>query len=568
MMIDAFFSPNIVQAIGWSLLHSLWQGTLLAIVLAGLLLLMPKFSADTRYLIIAMFMALFVATIPINFVRQYEPVVNLPVESMDGVYTSPNTSNHAFSSENVKDADNIAGAASNRFANYFEQHLPLLVTLWLLGMLIFLLRYLGQLVYVQRLKHHGVRSFPSQWNEIIDKLEQQLKISMRVRYFESLRISTPMTIGWLKPVVLFPVGLVARLTPAEVEFILLHELAHIKRNDYLINILQSLVTILLFFHPAAWWMSRLLHQERENCCDDLVVRLSGQRNSYASTLINLQEQKLKTMKTSLAITGTKSGFSQRILRLLNDSIPSANRFREGFVTALVLIAGVSFLAATGIKTAPSPSSGLMILEENSEGKDKVDMLIQAIDEEDEQLFQSLLDQGVAIDGVGSEGWNPLCFAAAEGRLHFAGLLLDAGADVDYRLIHDGTQLIIAARRGDLRMVALLLESGADVNRSSPGDGNPLIMAAAHGHAEIVTLLVEHGADVDAIVEGDETPLINAARNGHLSIVKYLVSQGADVNLSVLANKTTQPVLRSPLNQAIKYGHTTVEEYLRDQGAEP
>lgn len=273
------------------------------------------------------------------------------------------------------------------------------------------------------------------------------------------------------------------------------------------------------------------------------------------------------MKMYLSIAIIKSGISQHFLRLLSHSFPSASHFHKGFVIALVLTAGLCFLVATETKTAPTSFSELLVLEKNSHEKDKVDMLIKAIDEEDEQLFQDLLDQGVDIDGVGSEGWNPLCFAAAAGRFQFVRLLLDAEADVNAMIVGDGTPLIIAARRGDLQMVKLLLERSADVNRSSPGDGNPLIMAAAQGHAQIVMLLVEHGADVDAIVEDDETPLINAARNGYLDIVKYLVSQGANVNLSVLANKTTQPERRSPLNQAIKNRHSAVESYLRDRGAE-
>jgi hypothetical protein len=375
-----------------------------------------------------------------------------------------------------------------------------------------------------------------------------------------------MTLGWIKPVVLFPIGLAARLTSAEVEFILLHELAHIRRNDYLINVLQSLVSILLFYHPAAWWLSKQLAEEREKCCDDLVVAHLGQPDQYASTLIHLQEQKLKTMQPALSVTGTRSGFSRRILRLLNDSATTTNHFREGLVTAFVLIAGLSFLAVAGNKTAPAPASGQSTLVRNVAEKENLDRLIGAIAAEDEPLFLDLLKQGVNVNGIGTEGWTPLAFSAEEGQVHFARLLLNVGADANVPLPFTGTPLIIAAREGNLQMAELLLERGADVNQSSSGDGNPLIMAAAGGHMAIVRLLVERGADVNALVEGDETPLINAAGEGNLEVVQYLVAHGADVNLSVLANPNSLPEQRSPLNQAIKHGHSAVAAYLRDRGA--
>ncbi len=350
-MIPDFFSSPLVAAIGWALLHSLWQGTLLAVVLGLLLVLLRQFSSQTRYVIIGLFMALFAATLPLNIIRLYEPapVVPVAVTANEKTYSGPVKSYSSSSPNQVAVPEsNLAASIRNKFIPYFEKHLPLLVTLWLMGIIGLLLRYLGQLIYVQRLKHYGVAPFPAKWQELIVKLENRLNISRKVRYLESLRISTPLTIGWLKPVVLFPLGLATRLSPAEIEVILLHELAHIKRNDFLFNVLQSLATILLFYHPAVHWMSRLLEEERENCCDDLVVAITQQHEKYASTLIHLQEQKFKTMKTALSFTGKKSSFSGRILRLINQSFPVVNRFREGFVTALVLVAGLTFLTAAGL----------------------------------------------------------------------------------------------------------------------------------------------------------------------------------------------------------------------------
>ncbi|MFD3002983.1 ankyrin repeat domain-containing protein [Pontibacter toksunensis] len=626
-MIDAFFSSPLVEAIGWSLLHSLWQGTLLAVVLGILLVFLRRFSSQTRYLIVALFMALFAATIPLNIIREYEPVVQVQVAAVEKAYAAPNTATSFSAREEIQVSEkSVAKDIRNRFVLYFERHLPLLVTLWLMGIVVLLLRYLGQLVYVQRLKNHGVAPFPAKWQDMIIKLEKQLRITRKVSYLESLRISSPMTIGWLKPVVLFPIGLATRLGPAEVEAILLHELAHIKRNDYLFNVIQSLTTILLFYHPAAYWMSRLLDEERENCCDDLVVGLTGQQETYASTLIHLQEQKFKTMATVLSFTGTPSSFSGRILRLVNKSFPSANRFREGFVTALVLMAGLSFLAAAGVNTSPAPvsSAAILLAGHGDDDKEKVDLFIKAIDDEDDQLFSYLLKQGVNINGTSSEGWTPLGFAAAEGRLTYVNRLLEKGAKVDQATSERYTPLLAAAAEGHLEVVKVLLEKGASVNTKA-NDNTALSLAAREGHADVVRFLmplspqlsreekveslinaidedeeelfeyfISQGADINGISRGGWTPLGFAAEEGHTKFIKLLIDRGAKINHSL--NDDRMPLLAAAgegqlnavkalleagaeveaaseqgttaLSAAAREGHTQVVDFLLAKGAKP
>ncbi|MFD3002793.1 ankyrin repeat domain-containing protein [Pontibacter toksunensis] len=576
-MIDAFFSSQLVEAIGWSLLHSLWQGTLLAVVLGILLVFLRRFSSQTRYLIVALFMALFAVTIPLNIIREYEPVVQAEVAAVEKAYAAPSTATPSSVREKVQVSGNkVATDIRNRFVLYFERHLPLLVTIWLMGIVVLLLRYLGQLVYVQRLKNHGVTPFPDKWKEMISKLEKQLKISKKVRYLESLRISSPMTIGWLKPVVLFPIGLATRLGQAEVEAILLHELAHIKRNDYLFNVIQSLTTILLFYHPATYWMSRLLDEERENCCDDLVVGLTGQQESYASTLIHLQEQKFKTMKTVLSFTGTPSSFSGRILRLVNKSFPSANRFREGFVTALVLMAGLSFLAVAGVNTSPAPASisAIVLASQGDDEKEKVDLFIKAIDDEDEQLFSYLLKQGVNINGTGSEGWTPLGFASEEGRTKFIKLLIDRGVKINQPLNHDRMPLLAAAGEGHLNAAKALVEAGAEVDAASE-QGSALSAASREGHTQVVDYLFTKGAKPNRANKEGWTALHFATGEGHSNVISQLLKAGSNIESPVssewynLNNGAGTRVIMgnwTPLMLAVEEGHVEAANVLLNAGA--
>lgn len=191
-MIEAYFSSQQIEVMGWSLLHSLWQGTLLAIVLGVLLVFLRRFSSQTRYLIVALFMALFAVTIPLNILREYETVVRIQVAAGDKTYAAPAAGTPAAVRKQTQAAKNqVAKDIRNRFVFYFERHLPLLVTFWLMGIVVLLLRYLGQLVYVQRLKNHGVVPFPAKWKDLILKLEKQLQIANKVSYLESLRISSP-----------------------------------------------------------------------------------------------------------------------------------------------------------------------------------------------------------------------------------------------------------------------------------------------------------------------------------------------------------------------------------------
>jgi ankyrin repeat protein/beta-lactamase regulating signal transducer with metallopeptidase domain len=662
-MIPDFFSSPLVAAIGWALLHSLWQGTLLAVVLGLLLVLLRQFSSQTRYVIIGLFMALFAATLPLNITRLYEPAPVVPVAIManEKIYSAPVKSYSSSRPNQVAVPEsNLAASIRNKFIPYFEKHLPLLVMLWLMGILALLLRYLGQLIYVQRLKHYGVAPFPAKWQETCARLEKQLQLSKKVKYLESLRVSTPLTIGWLKPVVLFPIGLAARLSPAEVEVILLHELAHIKRNDYFFNVLQSLATILFFYHPATHWMARLLDEERENCCDDLVVELTGQQDQYASTLIYLQEQKFKTMKTALAITGKKSSFSSRIMRLINQSFPSVNRFREGFVTALILVGGLTFLTAASVKTTPVAAPPITLVQasekestpaeaapkfknktqepkeptasqaraqltnQSDNDAEKVDLLIKAIDDEDEKLFAYLMKQGVNINGTGSDGQTPLGYAAAEGRLEYVKLLLEKGAKATQRNNDQHTPLEAAAAENHLDVVKLLLDrgiytdksaeikkafslaaheghldivqflqplnpkitaeekvgflitaidedqtelfnfwlkQGADINGTNKDGWTPLGFAAEEGRTKFLKILIDRGAKINYPLDDDRHPFLAAAREGQLDAVEVLVTAGAQVE-TISEDGTTA------LGMAAREGQLDVVNYLLTKGAKP
>src|SRR6185295_14003751 len=119
----------------------------------------------------------------------------------------------------------------------------------------------------------------------------RLELRRHVAIVQSAAVAVPTLIGWLKPVVLLPASALSGLSPEQLQAILAHELAHVRRHDYLVNLLQSMVETLLFYHPAAWWVSARVRAEREHCCDDLAVDVCGDRDSYATALAELESRR-------------------------------------------------------------------------------------------------------------------------------------------------------------------------------------------------------------------------------------------------------------------------------------
>jgi hypothetical protein len=149
------------------------------------------------------------------------------------------------------------------------------VAIWLVGAMVFWVRMLGGWILTERLRSRLVRRASGEWQQSLDRLKTRLRVSRPVQLLVSSLVQAPVVVGWLRPAVLVPVGALAGLPADQVEALLLHELAHIRRHDYLVNLLQGVVEAILFYHPAVWWISGHIRVERELCCDDIAVAASG-----------------------------------------------------------------------------------------------------------------------------------------------------------------------------------------------------------------------------------------------------------------------------------------------------
>lgn len=193
---------------------------------------------------------------------------------------------------------------------------------------------------------------PVIWGEKLAALSRQLGMSEPVRLLESALVHAPVAIGWFKPAILLPVGLVNRLSPAEVEAILAHELAHIVRRDWLFNLLQAFIETLFYYHPAVWWMSQVIRNERENCCDDAALAATGNRLAFAKALVQVQELAKPAPALALGINGSgRPLLLERIRRILNQP-QQKSQIMEKFTATVILLA---LLTLVGIRANNAPS---------------------------------------------------------------------------------------------------------------------------------------------------------------------------------------------------------------------
>jgi GWxTD domain-containing protein len=220
-----------------------------------------------------------------------------------------------------------------------------LAPFWIVGVLIFHLRGLTSWIATLRLRTKGVCRAADLWQDRVARLASRLKLARPVVLLESCFAEVPVVIGYLRPVILVPVGLMTGLPAGQVEAILLHELAHIRRFDYLVNLLQVFVEGLLFYHPAVWWISGVIRAERENCCDDLVVVATGSAIEYATALASLEQRR---ENAGMALAATGGGLVNRIQRLLGRKERGYAGAMPVFTAAILTVTVVAALGALQI----------------------------------------------------------------------------------------------------------------------------------------------------------------------------------------------------------------------------
>lgn len=412
----SLLSAPFVELLGWVLLHFVWQGALVALGLAGALFVLRTHAPTLRYAVGCVALV---------------SVLALPIGT--GVYLGDSllgtSSTSVVTVERAADASTLPSLAAaeatgstsptlhTRAAAWLEPMLPWIVMGWAVGVLLFSIRLAGGAWRVRRLRRESTPG-PTQWRDRLRALADRLGL----RHVPALRISDrvdgPMVAGWWRPVILVPVGLLSGLPPEQVEALLLHELAHVRRHDVLVGRLQAVVETLLFFHPATWWISRQVRQTREACCDDLAVQAGTDRTIYVRALATLAERTVATPRPTGTLAASDGSLLARVRRLLAPTAtPSTNAQRLSMAVALFLLVavplGVVACASQQSATEPEAEESVPSSERlepsktappapDAEPEDPAVVMVQ--DDSVRRVVMIRGDEGVEIDSLDDAGY--------------------------------------------------------------------------------------------------------------------------------------------------------------------
>lgn len=371
------------NALGWTLLHSIWQSMVILLAVGICLRLIPVARSKVRYAVACcgMFMVAAASVVTFQFLHSF---ANGPIAENTSA-ASQGVAQLAFSTPVTYTPDTYSLIGSSLTAM-----MPMFVALWALGFLFFTIRIFSGLIYTNRIRSSAV-VLTNEWADFINASARQLGITRPIRLAESSLLSAPVVIGYLKPVILTPLGMISGLTTEQLETVFLHELAHIRRHDYLINLLQSVIEAIFFFNPFMWVLSRAVRKERECCCDDLVIRQHGGDRAYANALVRLAEARLRPAGFALSIAEDKNQLLYRIKRIMERSGKTYSQKSRFIVPVVLLVAALLCISwlGTGEKqpatplqaqdTIPAPKKGsasfsrrsIITLDENGKPHEEV-----------------------------------------------------------------------------------------------------------------------------------------------------------------------------------------------------
>jgi beta-lactamase regulating signal transducer with metallopeptidase domain len=346
-----WLSPSLMHAVAWTLLHFLWQGVALAALAAAATAFCGRASA--RYAIALSTLVLMLAA----------PVITLVVFSQ------------SQSNDDLASADNgrlplSAELAGNRAAGTVDSLAPRvrrnlsswnsfswLVEVWLVGVAFFSLRSAGGFLLLERQRRKLSTNVNARVLEMCETLQRRLGLKWAIRYCEGEGLQAPAVIGWFRPVVFLPLRALTGLSQEQLELVVAHELAHIRRLDLFVNVFQVVVESLLFYHPAVWWLNRRIRAEREHCCDDVAISLCGNAVEYARALTLMEEWRSVPV---LAMAANRSPLTERILRVLGLRTLGAGMRGIGITGSVVCLTAalVAGNALIGIAHARPVISGM------------------------------------------------------------------------------------------------------------------------------------------------------------------------------------------------------------------
>ncbi|WMW78986.1 M56 family metallopeptidase [Undibacterium cyanobacteriorum] len=362
----------LLLALAWALIHFLWQACVLGVVTAFCQFALRNASPQTRYL--SLNIAMLCAVLwPLSTFSQYLQMATLGVNSEVVMLGAATTS--------------VSMSKMENFPQFLPLLMPYVLAVWMLGVSLLGLRFVLGLVWLQGY-HSDTRSYHDpQLQACVDRLTRAFAMQGRVVIRVVDELSGPITIGCLRPLILVPGSLLTGMAPAHLEALLAHELAHIRRYDFVLNLLQNVIEIVLFFHPVIWWISKRIRDERENIADDLAVQVIGEPRRLALALQQLEH--LQFVQSQLALAAHGGNLMLRIKRLVR---PETHRMHWKTAVMTIGVAGVCvamaahatvILGAPEVKIRKATSDKIIVSESDRGDIDSSDVLPAMITNEDQ-----------------------------------------------------------------------------------------------------------------------------------------------------------------------------------------
>lgn len=341
MKLSEFLNTEIFNAIGWTILHSLWQSLLLFLLLKVVLAFVKKKNSNLRYFLSLLTLVAIVIASCFTFSHQFY------------AHPSPQTiTSPVFGNSENGGIQHSAGPSSpyllarrdssSLFIHYLNLISPYVTILWLLGLVVCSLRIIREGLYLRQLRRLSTEAY-SRVQKKLDELKDKINLTKQTALIITHKVTEPLTFGHFKPVILLPLNYVLQVPMEELEMILAHELAHIKRKDYLVNLFQSALETIYFFNPFFQHVSDSIRNEREYCCDDMAANLCGNKQQMAFALTNLNFL-LSRPALSLSAAPSENTFRERIYRLIYPSGRRGLLGKKSFFSLLILLAFVFLIS--------------------------------------------------------------------------------------------------------------------------------------------------------------------------------------------------------------------------------
>ncbi|MCE7065969.1 M56 family metallopeptidase [Dyadobacter sp. CY326] len=350
---------KLMQALCLTLIHSIWQGFLVA-ALAGLMLMLTKKSRPaTRYNLLALLLFCFVAAASYTFITLFS-AGQIATESI-GMNANPGDLG-AYQTI-ISSASNLheMGASSSWsgvIMDFCSRHAQVIVAIWFLVFAFKSFQATAGMHYLNKIKTRNIHPLRDTWTSKFDVLAKKMKVRQIIRVIESENVTVPMVVGVFKPLVIIPFSLFVNLPESQIEAILLHELAHIKRRDYLVNLIQIFCENIFFFNPALLWISHLIKVEREHCCDDLAIAVTENKTSFVHALVSFQEYNMQGSAFEMAFSKKRNHLLDRIKRIIYSNNKPLNAMEKLFVTISLIT--VAALSAAVTKVAPESNAAPVV----------------------------------------------------------------------------------------------------------------------------------------------------------------------------------------------------------------